>query len=117
MIYIVGYTFVVGKPPAIVNRGGSMMRQMSESRLSAKQEPNCPLIIGTTYRLTRIKPIITEKVVTSCEYQFTSLTDGSTKSITYPSTQEADTYIARMSGTLEEYKQLRENASKIAAEL
>lgn len=115
MIFIVGYTFTVGRTEAPTLRGGSVMQQLNENRNQARPDPNNPLNFGSTYKLVRIKPVLKDKKLTNYEYQFADLKTGKVEHLVFSNSEEADVLIARLSGKLQEYKQLKEQAARLEA--
>ena len=116
MIYIVGFTFTVGRVSAPKLQGGSVLQQLNENRRTIVQS-DCPLDVGSTYRLSRIKPVISEKKITELEYQFTNTSTGEDKFIKFSTVGAAETFIARTSGNMESYKKQKDDAARAMPEL
>jgi len=104
MIYPVGYKFIAGQ--SSTQRGGSVIQNINESQRVQNTTNKSNFESGQPYAVYYIKPI-KEGDKSKLQYIFNNLNTKQTFEMVFGDTGEADTYIAKVSGQLNEYRAIR----------
>ena len=111
MIYAAGYTFTVGGTTSPMS-GGSVIQQLAETKKN-KNVSNSLFKSNKEYVLYHIVPIKEEKSL-KFKYIFQDRETHLPIEMIFLNTVEADTFIARISGKLQNYQNERKKLETIA---